>query len=87
MSTERRIEILHEAKKQAKDGEFLCLQYVAYPIDENSSKNGYRFIWRTTDGKLRALRGQARIPSLAVVLELISLAMSEGWGNFDDMYF
>ena len=81
------IKILHEVKKQAKDGEFLCLQHVIYPYTESNDKEGYRFIWKTIDGKMQPSRGQARIPSLSIALELISMAMSEGWGNFNDMYF
>lgn len=79
--------ILHEAKKDTKDGESLCLQHVMYPYPESQDKEGYRFIWRTIDGKMQPSRGQARIPSLSVALELISIAMSEGWGYFDDKYF
>ncbi len=26
--------------------------------------------------------GQARIPSIAILLKLVSQAMDEGWGNF-----
>lgn len=81
------IKVLHEVKKQAKDGWYLCLQHVLYPYPESDDKEGYRFIWRTEDGKMQPSRGQARIPSLSVALELISTAMSEGWGYFDAKYF
>ena len=81
------IKVLHEVKKQAKDGEYLCLQHVLYPYSDSDDKEGYRFIWRTEDGKMQPSRGQARIPSLSVALELISTAMSEGWGYFDAKYF
>lgn len=81
------IKILNEVKKQAKDGDFLCLQQVIYPYSDDTEKEGYRFIWRTSDGNMIPSRGQARIPSLAITLELISKAMSEGWGNFSDDCF
>lgn len=81
------IKILNEVKKQAKDGDFLCLQQVIYPYSDDKEKEGYRFIWRTSDGNMIPSRGQARIPSLAITLELISKAMSEGWGNFSDDCF
>ena len=81
------IQIINEVKKQAKDGDFLCLQQVIYPYADDKEKEGYRFIWRTSDGNMIPSRGQARIPSLAITLELISKAMSEGWGNFSDDCF
>ena len=81
------ISVLHEVKKQSIDGGYLCLQHVVYPYSESDNKEGYRFIWRTEDGKMQPSRGQARIPSLSVALELISMALSDGWGNFDDHYF
>lgn len=43
--------------------------------------NGYRFIWRRPDGSLQPARGQARIPSIAVIDELIRNARNEGWGD------
>ena len=59
------ITILHEVKKQAKDGEYLCFQHVLYP-SADCQKEGYRFIWKTEDGKMKPTRGQARIPSISV---------------------
>ena len=74
------ITVLNEVKKQSKDGDYLCLQHVIYPYENQNNKEGYRFIWKTSDGKMQPSRGQARIPSLSIALELISLALSEGWG-------
>lgn len=79
--------VLHEVKKQFKDGDILCLQHVVYPYPESNDKEGYRFIWRTSDGKMKPTRGQARIPSLSVALELISIAKFEGWGDIEDASF
>lgn len=59
----------------------LCFQYVRYEFADGSEQEGYRFIWRKPDGNLQGARGQARIPSVAKALELISLAMAEGWGD------
>ena len=42
---------------------------------------GYRFIWRTPEGKLQPARGQARIPSIKIAKELMDYAIAEGWGE------
>ncbi len=57
----------------------LCFQYGTYYYDDNTSENGYRFIWRKPDGSQQPARGQARIPSGNDLLELISLATKEKW--------
>lgn len=61
----------------------LCLQWCLYVYDDGSSENGYRFIWRRPDGSLQPARGQARIPSLRQAMELMEMAKSEGWGDYD----
>lgn len=59
----------------------LCFQWCEYIYEneENEREFGYRFIWRRPDGSLQAARGQARIPSLADMNELLRLAKEAGW--------
>jgi len=58
----------------------LCFHWVTYHYSDGSpSQKGYRFIWRRPDGSLQAARGQARIPSAAVLLSLLAQASSAGW--------
>ena len=79
-----RVEILHETTQKTSDeGWTLCFQQCKYHYDSGETQEGYRFIWRRPNGTLQAARGQARIPSVAVMLKLISAAMSEGWGCLD----
>ena len=61
----------------------LCFQWCLYVYDDGSSENDYRFIWRRPDGSLQPARGQARIPSLKHATDLMELAKSEGWGDYD----
>ncbi len=53
------------------DGWDLCFQQCRYVYNDGSIEEGYRFIWRDPNGKLRPQRGQARIPSLDVVCKLV----------------
>lgn len=63
----------------------LCFQWVTYDYDDGEpSQDGYRFIWRRPNGHLQAARGQARIPSGAALLKLISKAKEEGWFTEDE---
>lgn len=64
----------------------LCFQHCEYHYDAENSQTGYRFIWRRLDGSLQAARGQARIPSLSVMMLLIGKACEEGWGTIDCDY-
>lgn len=76
-----RVVILNETK-MGEPGEWnLCFQWCRYEYGDGSEENGYRFIWRNDDGNLAGLRGQARIPSIAEILDLISIAIKEGWGH------
>ena len=75
------VNIINEVQHGKKGDWILCFQYCEYKYDDDSSENGYRFIWRRQDGSLQAARGQARIPSVAIVIDLISKAIQEGWGN------
>jgi hypothetical protein len=76
-----RVVILNETKK-GNPGEWrLCFQYCRYEYEDGTEENGYRFIWQRPDGTLQAARGQARIPSVADILLLVSEAIKGGWGN------
>jgi len=64
----------------SKDGgSKLCFQFGKYNYDDGGSGYGYRFIWRYPNGNLQPARGQACIPSIADMLELLSMAFREGW--------
>lgn len=57
----------------------LCFQFCTYNYDDRSQEDGYRIIWRTPEGKLQPVRGQARIPDAATLNRLIRSAESQGW--------
>lgn len=80
-----RVEVKEEVEKGFDDSEWiLCFQYCTYHYDEAEDQNGYRFIWREPDNKhLQPVRGQTRIPSVKDAIELINLAIKEGWGEFE----
>lgn len=65
------------------DGWQLAFQWGWY-VDQidGSCRPGYRFIW-LRGGKMQPTRGQARLPSLRLIRELIDQAESEGWGGHD----
>lgn len=80
-----RVEVEKEVTKLIGNaGWELCFQWCEYIFDNGNSEKGYRFIWKKPDGCLQAARGQARIPSVGVAMELISKAILEGWGNEKD---
>lgn len=70
----------NETSMDTGSGWVLCFQYGRYEYGDGGEQNGYRFIWRKpTTGNLQS-RGQARIPSVAIALRLMSNALEEGWG-------
>lgn len=76
--------VIMEEVKKGKEGDWiLCFQYCTYQYSDGAEEKGYRFIWRNTEGKLQPVRGQARIPSVADILELTSQAINEGWGHYN----
>jgi hypothetical protein len=79
-----RVQILQETNLEMGSGWKVCLQWCRYVYNNGALETGYRFIWRRPDGSLQAARGQARLPSMAVIQELISKAEAEGWGNLKD---
>lgn len=62
-------------------GAELCFQWCRYLYGDGSFDYGYRFIWKNK--KLLAHRGQARIPSVEVMNQLVKIAKQEGWGDYD----
>ena len=74
-----RVKIIKEVRLGTPDDWQLCFQWCQYLYDDNSKKNGYRFIWRREDGSLQTARGQARIPSVDDIEKLMRLAGKEGW--------
>ena len=59
------VQTLREVSEKLNDGDTLCLQQVIY--DYGDGTNGdpvFRFIRKDTQGRLKAQRGQAAIPSI-----------------------
>lgn len=79
-----RVVVLNEVKKGIEGEWNLCFQYCRYEYGDGTEQKGYRFIWRRPNGNLQGARGQARIPSVADILELTSIAIRGGWGNHND---
>ena len=74
-----RIEVVEEVRDGNRGDWNLCFQWGRYHLDDGSVEPGYRFIWRREDGSLVPARGQARIPSAAVLLRLLGEAARAGW--------
>lgn len=82
-----RVKVVREAKTcdqpLADGGWQLAFQWCRYVSqDDGACQYGYRFIWYQ-NGKMKPTRGQARIPSIGLMAELIDRAKSEGWGHHD----
>ena len=90
MSVSGRVQVLNEVSVGPEDGWRLCFQWCRYVYDSGELEDGYRFIWRRPDGSLQAARGQARLPSVRVITELLQMAKSQKWdqhvGTHDDAY-
>jgi hypothetical protein len=79
--SQARVQVLNETSKAINEGFRLCLQWCRYIYGNGSVETGYRFIWRKPNGHLQPARGQARIPSLAVMSLLMKRAIRQGWGE------
>lgn len=75
-----RVQVLEEVSQQMAEGWSLCLQWCRYVYDNGTLEEGYRYIWRRPDNSLQAARGQARIPSVREMKNLIARAEAAGWG-------
>ncbi len=70
---------------EQKHGDWtLCFQFCVYDYGDGKKDNGYRFIWKKPDGKLQAARGQARIPDMGSIMDLIESATKMGWAYKGD---
>jgi hypothetical protein len=78
---QNRVVVLNEARLGKECEWQLCLQWCRYEFKDNTEQMGYRYIWRRPNGHQQGARGQARIPSLARMMELMSMAIKEGWGH------
>ena len=79
-----RVQVIKEASKGFEGGDWrLCFQWCLYVYDNGTSEHGYRFIWRKENGNLQGARGQARIPSVRDIDDLVAKARVEGWANYD----
>lgn len=83
-----RVYVINEASLDSCDPSdwTLCFQWCRYLYDDGTIEHGYRFIWRrpkSDGGSLQAARGQARIPSIAILERLVERAKKEGWGDHD----
>jgi hypothetical protein len=72
-----RIEVLEQVWTKWKGDDELGFQWCRYPF-KDGAQNGYRFMWRSPRG-LHPDRGQALIPSAAVMFKLIQEASRKGW--------
>lgn len=71
---------IHNEVTNGEQGDWrLCFQWCTYHYDDDTSQDGYRFIWRRPNGNLQAARGQARIGSSEDLESLLGLAREAGW--------
>jgi hypothetical protein len=76
-----RVQIIEETCTDYGAGKWnLCFQWCLYVYEDGTSEKGYRFIWRRADGSLQPARGQARIPDIPTLEELVEKAKQQGWG-------
>ena len=73
------VEILNETPQNRIHDWQLCFQRCTYHYDNGATEDGYRFIWRRPDGSLQAARGQARLPDMESIENLLEQAQKEGW--------
>ena len=82
-----RVQVVNETtldETPAADQWTLWFQWCRYLYDDGGLQHGYRFIWKRPQnegGSLQAARGQARIPSIAILEELVAKGKKAGWGN------
>lgn len=74
------VEVEHCTSVELGPSTELLLQYGTWHLDNGNTRKGYRFIYRE-DGKLKTYRGQARIPFLQIVRQLLEQATTEGWAG------
>lgn len=80
-----RVVVLNEVRKGEPGDWQLCFQRCRYEYNDaegSPEQEGYRFIWRRPNGNLQGARGQARIPSIADIMELTAAAVRGGWAHY-----
>ena len=66
------VKVIREVKRCEVENQWvLCFQYCQYFYDDDTSEEGYRFIWRKPNGNLQPARGQARIPEISDINYLV----------------
>lgn len=79
-----RVQVINEVSREwEEDKVALRFQWCQYVYENGTSEHGYRFIW-SRDGRLLPSRGQARIPSIRILEQLVAQAKREGWGDYKD---
>lgn len=79
-----RVQIINETSRSVgEEGWLLCFQWCLYIYEDGNSDHGYRFIYRKPNGYLQPARGQARIPSIKIIEDLINEARDEDWGYYE----
>ena len=80
MAVQARVTVIENVEKIFGSGWKLCFQWCIYNYSDGTQQRGYRFIWKRKDGSLQAARGQARLPNMALITELVEKAKKQGWG-------
>lgn len=75
-----KVDVIKEVPKNIKEPDWkLCFQWCKYNYDNGTNEFGYRFIWRDDKNHLKPQRGQARIPSIIEMQNLLDEAKNDGW--------
>lgn len=72
------IDVIHAVWTDWDNGHRLEFHRRRYPFPQGG-EYGYRFMWRSQARGLHPDMGQARIPSAALMFELIRRATEAGW--------
>jgi len=74
------VTVLKSTEIDMPRNEKLCFQWCRYNYGDGGKQNGYRFIYKKANGNLQPARGQARLPSVEIIHELVEKAKKAGWG-------
>lgn len=84
MAVQARVMVLKSTEKAFPNDWKLCFQWCTYFYSDGGQQTGYRFIYKRPDGTLQAARGQARLPNMEIIHEMLEQAKREGWGYVGD---
>ena len=73
------VKVINSVEYEIENKFRICFQNCRYIYDDGGVEAGFRFMWRTPEGKHLAHRGQARIPSKKIHDNLVKKAEKEGW--------